>query len=51
MNAFRLGEVSITRVVEIGRSFYPTADMLPESGRGRASRGGSPRAASPTAAY
>ena len=31
MDTFRLGEVSITRVVEIGRSFYPTADMLPES--------------------
>ncbi len=31
MDTFRLGDVSITRVVEIGRSFYPTADMLPES--------------------
>jgi glyoxylase-like metal-dependent hydrolase (beta-lactamase superfamily II) len=29
--AFRLGDVTITRVVEIGRSFYPTKDMLPES--------------------
>jgi glyoxylase-like metal-dependent hydrolase (beta-lactamase superfamily II) len=28
---FTLGEVSITRVVEIDRSFYPTHDMLPES--------------------
>ncbi len=27
----RLGEVTIDRVVEIGRSFYPTRDMLPES--------------------
>ncbi len=31
MDSFRFGEVSITRVVEIGRSFYPTASMLPES--------------------
>jgi glyoxylase-like metal-dependent hydrolase (beta-lactamase superfamily II) len=31
MDTFRFGEVSITRVVEIGRSFYPTAAMLPES--------------------
>jgi hypothetical protein len=31
MDTFRLGAVSITRVVEIGRSFYPTTSMLPES--------------------
>jgi hypothetical protein len=31
MDTFRFGEVRITRVVEIGRSFYPTASMLPES--------------------
>ena len=31
MDTFRFGEVSLTRVVEIGRSFYPTASMLPES--------------------
>ena len=38
MNVFRLGEVSITRVVETGRSFYPTADMLPESTAGAIAR-------------
>ena len=31
MNTFTFGEVSITRVVEIGRSSYPTTSMLPES--------------------
>jgi glyoxylase-like metal-dependent hydrolase (beta-lactamase superfamily II) len=31
MDVMRLGDVSITRVVEIDRSFYPTASMLPES--------------------
>ena len=31
MDTFRFGEVRITRVVEIGRSFYPTTSMLPES--------------------
>jgi glyoxylase-like metal-dependent hydrolase (beta-lactamase superfamily II) len=31
MNTFTLGDVTITRVVEIGRSFYPTSEMLPES--------------------
>jgi glyoxylase-like metal-dependent hydrolase (beta-lactamase superfamily II) len=31
MDVIRLGDVTITRVVEIDRSFYPTASMLPES--------------------
>jgi glyoxylase-like metal-dependent hydrolase (beta-lactamase superfamily II) len=31
VNEIRLGDVTITRVVEIDRSFYPTASMLPES--------------------
>ena len=31
MPTIRLGPVSITRVVEIGRSTYPTAQMLPDS--------------------
>jgi glyoxylase-like metal-dependent hydrolase (beta-lactamase superfamily II) len=31
METIRLGDVTITRVVEIGRSSFPTADMLPES--------------------
>ena len=31
MNDIQLGEVAITRVVEIDRSFYPTASMLPDS--------------------
>ena len=31
MSTITLGDVTITRVVEIGRSFYPTASMLPES--------------------
>lgn len=31
METWTLGEVSITRVVEIGRSGYPTASMLPAS--------------------
>ena len=31
MNEMKLGGVTITRVVEIDRSFYPTASMLPES--------------------
>jgi glyoxylase-like metal-dependent hydrolase (beta-lactamase superfamily II) len=34
MSAFKLGEVEITRVVEIPRSTYPTTDMLPESDAG-----------------
>jgi len=35
MNALTLGEVSISRIVEIGRSSFPTAQMLPESDAGR----------------
>jgi len=31
MDLIRLGDVTITRVVEIDRSFFPTANMLPES--------------------
>ncbi|MBI4635859.1 MAG: MBL fold metallo-hydrolase [Candidatus Rokubacteria bacterium] len=31
MSAVRLGEVTITRVVEIGRSSFPTTTMLPDS--------------------
>jgi glyoxylase-like metal-dependent hydrolase (beta-lactamase superfamily II) len=31
METYRFGEVTVTRVVEIGRSFYPTSNMLPES--------------------
>ena len=31
MSAIKLGEVEITRVVEIPRSTYPTANMLPTS--------------------
>ena len=31
MHMTRLGEVSITRVVEIARSFNPTPSMLPDS--------------------
>jgi glyoxylase-like metal-dependent hydrolase (beta-lactamase superfamily II) len=31
MDTIRLGDVTITRVIEIDRSFYPTAKMLPES--------------------
>jgi glyoxylase-like metal-dependent hydrolase (beta-lactamase superfamily II) len=31
MDQIRLGDVTLTRVVEIPRSFYPTRDMLPES--------------------
>jgi glyoxylase-like metal-dependent hydrolase (beta-lactamase superfamily II) len=31
MSTITLGDVTITRVVEIGRSFYPTSNMLPES--------------------
>ncbi|HKW92047.1 MAG TPA: MBL fold metallo-hydrolase [Methylomirabilota bacterium] len=31
MNTLTLGEVSISRVVEIGRSSFPTSQMLPES--------------------
>ncbi|MBI1735256.1 MAG: MBL fold metallo-hydrolase, partial [Candidatus Rokubacteria bacterium] len=31
MNEIQLGDVTITRVVEIDRSFYPTASMLPDS--------------------
>ena len=34
MKPFKLGEVEITRVVEIPRSTYPTADMLPGSDAG-----------------
>jgi glyoxylase-like metal-dependent hydrolase (beta-lactamase superfamily II) len=31
MTTFRLGDVEITRIVEIPRSAYPTASMLPDS--------------------
>jgi hypothetical protein len=31
MKTFHFGEVHLTPVVEIGRSFHPTTDMLPES--------------------
>jgi len=31
MHTLRLGEVTISRVVEIGRSSFPTAQMLPDS--------------------
>jgi glyoxylase-like metal-dependent hydrolase (beta-lactamase superfamily II) len=31
MTTFRFGDVDVTGVVEIARSFYPTSDMLPES--------------------
>ena len=31
MTPLTLGEVTITRVVEIGRSTFPTASMLPAS--------------------
>lgn len=31
MQTIELGDVTITRVIEIDRSFYPTASMLPES--------------------
>ena len=31
MSAFRFGDVTIERVIEIPRSAYPTASMLPES--------------------
>ena len=31
MTALELGEVTVTRVIEIGRSTYPTASMLPAS--------------------
>src|SRR6058998_1575663 len=31
MATIRLGEVSVTSVVEIGRSSFPTASMLPDS--------------------
>jgi glyoxylase-like metal-dependent hydrolase (beta-lactamase superfamily II) len=31
MSTFTFGEVSITRVIEIPRSSYPTSSMLPES--------------------
>ena len=31
MTSFRLGDVSVSRVIEIGRSFYPTTAMLPDS--------------------
>ena len=31
MNALRLGEVTVTSVVEIGRSSFPTTTMLPDS--------------------
>jgi glyoxylase-like metal-dependent hydrolase (beta-lactamase superfamily II) len=33
MTSFRLGEVEITRVVEIPRSSFPTTDMLPTSSK------------------
>jgi glyoxylase-like metal-dependent hydrolase (beta-lactamase superfamily II) len=31
METIALGDVTLTRVVEIGRSFYPTREMLPQS--------------------
>ena len=30
MSAFRFGDATIERVIEIPRSAYPTASMLPE---------------------
>jgi glyoxylase-like metal-dependent hydrolase (beta-lactamase superfamily II) len=35
MHTLTLGEVAISRIVEIGRSAFPTAQMLPESDAGR----------------
>ena len=35
MHTLTLGDVSISRIVEIGRSSFPTAQMLPESDAGR----------------
>jgi len=35
MHTFTLGDISISRIVEIGRSSFPTAQMLPESDAGR----------------
>jgi glyoxylase-like metal-dependent hydrolase (beta-lactamase superfamily II) len=35
MHTLTLGEVSISRIVEIGRSAFPTTQMLPESDAGR----------------
>jgi glyoxylase-like metal-dependent hydrolase (beta-lactamase superfamily II) len=35
MHTLTLGEVAIARIVEIGRSAFPTAQMLPESEAGR----------------
>src|SRR5690349_3294780 len=35
MRTLTLGDVSISRIVEIGRSSFPTAQMLPESDAGR----------------
>lgn len=35
MQSLTLGDVTISRVVEIGRSSFPTAQMLPESDAGR----------------
>ena len=31
MTTLRFGDVHVTRVVEIPRSFYPTTEMLPDS--------------------
>lgn len=38
MNALTLGDVMISRIVEIGRSSFPTARMLPESDAGQIAR-------------
>ena len=35
MQTLTLGDVGISRVVEIGRSSFPTSQMLPESDAGR----------------
>src|SRR6266851_285059 len=35
MHTLTLGDVSISRIVEIGRSSFPTAQMLPESDAGK----------------
>jgi glyoxylase-like metal-dependent hydrolase (beta-lactamase superfamily II) len=38
MNTLTLGEVTISRIVEIGRSSFPTAQMLPESNADQVAR-------------
>ena len=35
MHTLTLGEVAISRITEIGRSAFPTTQMLPESDAGR----------------